>query len=191
MTEHLTGEQPNHAATKPRQGGGRSLHANAWIRVYRKLAGGLDGAADQWPPLMLRLILGYEFWEAGLMKYDGENWFGHLNFPFPFSLLSEQTLWFMGTWLELVGAVALLLGLGTRVVVFSLMILTLVAIETVHWPAAWHSLSELWQGYAITDKGHGNFKLPLLYLIMFLPLLFAGAGRWSLDYLLRRSLPAN
>ncbi len=191
MTEHPTGEQPNHAATKPEQGGGRSLLANAWVRVYRKLAGGLDGAADQWPPLMLRLILGYEFWEAGLMKYDGENWFGHLSFPFPFSLLSEQTLWFMGTWLELVGAVALLLGLGTRVVVFSLMILTLVAIETVHWPADWHSLSELWQGYAITNKGHGNFKLPLLYLIMFLPLLFAGAGRWSLDYLLRRCLPAN
>ncbi|NOQ63383.1 MAG: DoxX family protein, partial [Methyloprofundus sp.] len=63
-------------------------------------------------------------------------------------------------------------------------ILTIVAINTVHWPAEWNTLAELWQGYAISDKGHGNFKLPLLYLIMFIPLLFNGAGKWSLDYVL-------
>lgn len=158
----------------------------ALVIFYQKIIARLNRHADQWPPLLLRLILAYEFWEAGMMKYSGDNWFGHLNFPFPLSLLSNDMLWFLGTWLEIIGALALILGLGTRLFSLALMLLTVVAIYTVHWPAEWHSLSELWQGYAISNKGHGNFKLPLLYLIMFTPLLFGGAGRWSLDYLLSR-----
>ncbi|MGR9116351.1 MAG: HvfX family Cu-binding RiPP maturation protein [Gammaproteobacteria bacterium] len=153
---------------------------------YRKIIAGLNRRTDRLPPLLLRLILAYEFWEAGIMKLGGENWFNYLSFPFPLRLLSDDALWFMGTWLELIGAVALILGLGTRFFALALMVLTVVAINTVHWPSEWSSLSELWQGYAITDKGHGNFKLPLLYLIMFTPLLFGGAGRWSLDYILSR-----
>lgn len=164
----------------------KTLKPSSLYAGYRKFIAVLNRQADQLPPLLLRLILAYEFWEAGMMKYDGENWFSHLSFPFPFSLLSDDTLWFMGTWFELIGAVALVLGLGTRFFALSLMILTGVAINTVHWSPDWNSLSELWQGYAITDKGHGNFKLPLLYLIMFMPLLFGGAGRWSLDHLLNR-----
>jgi putative oxidoreductase len=47
-------------------------------------------------------------------------------------------------------------------------------------------LSELAQGYAISNKGHGNFKLPLIYLAAFMPLLLSGAGKLSLDALLAR-----
>jgi len=39
----------------------------------------------------------------------------------------------------------------------------------------------LWSGYLITAKGGGNFKLPLLFIIMLLPLVFHGGGRISLD----------
>ena len=92
----------------------------------------------------------------------------------------------MSTWIEIIGAIALVIGLGTRFFSLSLIILTLVAINTVHWSTEWNSLSEFWQGYAITNKGYGNFKLPLLYIIMFMPLLFGGAGRWSLDYALTK-----
>ncbi len=168
------------------QGFHQNMRPAVLIAGYQKLAARLNRHADQWPPLLLRLILAYEFWEAGMMKYGGENWFSHLDFPFPLSLLSNETLWFFATWLEIIGALALLLGLGTRFFSLALMLLTVVAINTVHWPAEWNSLPELWQGYAISNKGHGNFKLPLLYLIMFVPLLFGGAGCWSLDYLLNR-----
>ena len=41
--------------------------------------------------------------------------------------------------------------------------------------------SDLVEGYAITDKGHGNYKLPLLFLVMLVPLILRGAGRLSLD----------
>ena len=163
-----------------------SATTNFCQSIYQKIIAFLNNGANQFPPLFLRLILAYEFWEAGIMKFEGKNWFEHITFPLPFNLLSNDVLWAMGTWFELIGAIALLLGLGTRFFTISLIVLTLVAINTVHWSSDWNTLSGLWQGYAITNKGHGNFKLPLLYLIMFMPLLFGGAGKWSLDYALNK-----
>jgi putative oxidoreductase len=91
--------------------------------------------------------------------------------------------------------VALLLGVGTRFAAAALWVLTVVAIYAVHWPSEWSSLAELWQGYAITNDGFGNYKLPLIYLVMLLPLMLGGGGRFSLDSLLahltaRRHTPA-
>ncbi len=97
--------------------------------------------------------------------------------------------WNISTGFELVGAVALLLGLATRFFTVSLIILTIVAIAAVHWPTEWHTLSQLFTGYRIVDEegdGFGNYKLPLLYIVMFLPLLFNGAGKLSLDYLIKK-----
>ena len=162
----------------------QNLKSSSLFAVYDKIIALLNDCAAPLPPFLFRLILAYEFWEAGMMKYSGENWFSHITFPLPFSLLSSDMLWAMGTWIEIIGAIALLLGLGTRFFSLALIILTIVAINTVHWPTEWNTLAELWQGYAISDKGHGNFKLPLLYLIMFMPLLFNGPGKWSLDYVL-------
>lgn len=148
---------------------------------WRAFTRRLERLAPVVPPLLLRIVLAYEFWEAGWMKLHGENWFQDLSFPFPFSLLSADINWTLATAFELLGPIALVLGIGTRFVSLALMVLTWVAIATVHWPAEWHSWSELLQGYAITDQGYGNYKLPLLYLVMFVPLMFGGAGTLSLD----------
>ncbi len=137
------------------------------------------------PQLVLRFILAWEFGTAGFEKLNGENWFANITFPFPLSEVPIAFSWGLATWFEIIGAFALVLGLATRFFTVSLIILTIVAIAAVHWPESWSSLSELWKGYAITDKGFGNYKLPLLYLIMFLPLLFGGAGKLSLDHLLK------
>ncbi len=139
-------------------------------------------------PLGLRLILAWEFFESGREKYLGSNWFGDIQdqFPLPFNLIPPEISWQIATWFELAGACALLLGLGTRFFALSLMVLTVVATLAVHWPAEWHSLSELALGYVISDSGHGNFKLPLLFLVMLLPLTLQGAGMLSVDYWLKR-----
>ncbi len=143
-------------------------------------------AINTWlPQLALRLILAWEFGEAGFEKLHGTNWFANLSFPFPFNLLPPDFSWGLATFFEIVGAFAIALGLATRFFSLSLIILTIVAIAAVHWPEQWGTLSELWKGYSISDKGFGNYKLPLLFLIMFLPLLFGGAGKLSLDYWLK------
>ncbi|MCO7565462.1 DoxX family protein [Pseudomonas sp. S 311-6] len=139
----------------------------------------------QWSAdLPLRLFLAWEFFESGWEKLNGSNWFADLqaSFPFPFDLLPAGLNWQLSLWAELLCPLLLLLGLGTRLASAVLMVVTLVAIAAVHWPAHWSSLAELAQGYAITDQGHGNFKLPLIYLVALLPLLLKGAGRLSLDH---------
>lgn len=137
--------------------------------------------------LPLRLLLAWEFFESGWEKFNGENWFAHVqsSFPFPFDLLPAGLNWQLSMWAELICPLLLLLGLGTRLSALVLMVLTVVAIATVHWPTNWSGLTELAQGYAITDQGHGNFKLPLIYLVALLPLLLKGAGRLSIDHWLR------
>lgn len=158
--------------------------------LHASVAARLDGVNRSLPPLVLRLVMGWEFWESGLEKLRGENWFADIQqrFPFPFDLLPAGFSWTLSTWTELIGAVLLWIGLGTRFAAFSLLFVTFVATAAVHWPDMWTMWSDLLQGYSITDKGHGNFKLPLLFVVMLLPLLFGGAGRFSLDHLLARRL---
>jgi putative oxidoreductase len=157
-------------------------------RLHAPIAARLDGVGRSLPPLVLRLVMGWEFWESGIEKLRGENWFADIQqrFPFPFDLLPTGFSWTLSTWTELVGAVLLWIGLGTRLAAFALLFVTFVATSAVHWPDMWTMWSDLLQGYAITDQGHGNFKLPLLFVVMLLPLLFGGAGKASLDHLLAR-----
>jgi putative oxidoreductase len=138
------------------------------------LLGGLDTAGSWLAPLALRLLLAREFWDAGVEKFHGRNWFGAIQdrFPFPFNLLPADLNWQIATWLELIGPIALVLGLGTRFFSLSLSLLTLVAIAAVH---AGH-------GYTLAE---GGWKLPLIYLVMFLPLILSGPGKLSLDHWLR------
>jgi len=140
------------------------------------------------PQLVLRLILAWEFGEAGFEKLHGTNWFADLTFPFPFNLLPPDFSWGVATFFEIVGAFAIAFGLATRFFSITLIILTIVAISAVHWPEHWGTLSELIKGYRIVDEnndGFGNYKLPLLFIIMLLPLLFSGAGKASVDYWIR------
>jgi putative oxidoreductase len=138
--------------------------------------------------LSLRFLLGWDFFESGLEKFHGENWFMDIQdkFPFPFNLVAPAISWQMATWFELLGGIALVIGLGTRFFSVSLFVLTIVAIASVHWPESWMSFSELMQGYGFTDKGFGNFKLPVLFLGMLIPLMLLGPGRLSIDHWLRR-----
>ena len=125
--------------------------------------------------LALRLFAAYEFGEAGLAKWRGENWFADIRdaFPFPFDLLPAGLSWNLAMGAELVVPVLLVLGLLTRLGALALMILTAVAWYAVH----------AGNGYNVCDNG---YKMALIYLLLLLPLLLQGAGKYSLDYLLSR-----
>lgn len=95
-------------------------------------------------PLALRLYLAPIFFTAGMNKLnnfpDTVQWFGDmmdgLGLPFPTLMAGLAT----GT--ELVGAAALVLGLGLRWMTLPMMFTMLVAIVTVHWPNGWLAISE-------------------------------------------------
>jgi putative oxidoreductase len=158
----------------------------ALMNLRRTVVGFLDTSGDWIAFLPLRLLLAWEFGRAGLMKFNGYNWFANIqdNFPFPFNVVPVEISWFLATWFEILGAIGLMLGLFTRFWASSLIVLTIVAIAGVHWPEEWQSLGELWRGYTVTDKGFGNYRIPLLFIVMLVPLAFRGAGKLSLDYAL-------
>lgn len=140
----------------------------------KELLGRLDQAGAWLPHLGLRFLLAFEFWQSGVEKLHGQNWFHEIQarFPFPLHLVPVEVSWHLATWLELTGPVALVLGLGTRFFSLALALLTVVAWASVH----------AGQGYNVCENG---WKLPLIYLVMFLPLIFSGPGRLSLDAWLR------
>ena len=159
--------------------------------IYDDLTARLRASGNWVWPFFLRAILAHEFFKAGMTKLNGNNWFnGRIDsFPQPFKLLGGDISWFAATWGELVFSTLLLLGLFTRFAAFSLFVITVVAIMTIHWPAEWSSLAELWKGYSVSrvvEDGHffGNYRIPLLFIIMLLPLVFHGGGKFSVDNIL-------
>ena len=137
----------------------------------------LDNIGSWLGMLGLRLFLAYEFGQSGLEKFHGANWFADIQsqFPFPFSVIPVNISWFLATWIELIGAVMLVIGLGTRFWAFSFLILDVVAWYAVHASS----------GYNVCDNG---YKLPLMYLMMLIPLVLSGPGKLSIDHWIRTRL---
>jgi putative oxidoreductase len=158
------------------------------LKMKNQVVAILNPSADWVALLPIRLLMAYEFGKAGMTKFNGNNWFANVqdNFLFPFNYVPVEISWFMATWAEILGGLCLFFGLFTRFWAFSLIIVSIVAISAVHWPDDWNSLAELWKGYAITDKGFGNYRVPLLFIAMLFPLVFYGAGKASLDNILTR-----
>lgn len=148
---------------------------NMIINLARVVIEKLDDMGAYVSVLPLRLLLAWEFWESGVEKFNGENWFTQIqdDFPFPFNVVPTGISWFISTWAELLGAIALVIGLGTRFTAATLIILDIVAWASVH----------AGNGYNVCDNG---FKLPLMYLMMLIPLFLSGPGKVSLDALIKR-----
>ncbi len=161
---------------------------NSLLNLTKRTVDTLDMIGDVIALLPIRLLMAYEFGRAGLMKLNGNNWFANVqdNFPFPFNVIPVEISWFLATWFEILGAMGLVLGLFTRFWAFSLVILSVVAIAGVHWPAEWSSLAELWKGYSVTDNGFGNYRIPLLFIAMLIPLVLRGPGKLSVDHLIAK-----
>lgn len=147
------------------------------IDLYTRATDSLARLGNAIAPLALRLLLAWEFGTAGMEKLRGQNWFAdiHNRFPFPFGLVPVEISWLLATWSELIGAALLAVGLATRFTSAALIVLTLVAWAAVH----------AGLGYNVCQNG---WKLPLIFLVLFVPLLLNGAGTLSLDHLIGRRL---
>ena len=127
---------------------------------------------DWLPPLLLRLFVGYFFFETGWGKAHNLDTFAERfagwGIPYPYfnAVLSAYT--------ELVGGALLVVGLLTRVVAIPLIINMFVAIVSVKLA----SVSGL-NDFVELDEP--------LYLLSFFWLMVAGPGVVSLDFLLARA----
>jgi uncharacterized membrane protein YphA (DoxX/SURF4 family) len=124
-----------------------------WIDITHKV--------DFLGPLALRLYLVPVFWVAGTNKLDGMDnvisWFGNpdwgLGLPFPalMAWLAVST--------EILGAVALLLGLAMRWFCIPLMIQMIVAATKVHWHNGWQAVADPMSPFANADIGGAMQRL--------------------------------
>lgn len=119
--------------------------------------------------LILRVILGLTFFVHGLAKFQGgiENiagWFDSIGIP--------SFMTYIVAAVELVGGVALILGLGTRIIAGLLVIVMLVAISKVKLAAGFMGNGEM-----------AGYELDLALMAMSAYLAIAGSSLYSLDQL--------
>lgn len=139
------------------------------VIVYENISKKLNNAKDL-PLLFMRLVLAYGFYDPAIKKWNNMDdiisWFDSMGMPFPTinAYLSATT--------EMTGVVLLTLGLFTRLISFPLMVVMLVAINTVHWS----------NGF---EAGNNGFEIPLYYLIMLFTLMIYGGGKISIDNLIK------
>ncbi len=123
--------------------------------------------------LAVRLILAYGFFNPALMKWQNINsivdWFRDLGIPLPGlnAYLAAST--------EMAGVVLLTLGLASRIISIPLIFIMIVAIVTVH----------LGNGF---EAGNNGFEIPLYYILLLLVILVYGAGKISLDNIIKVKL---
>jgi putative oxidoreductase len=123
------------------------------------------------PPLLARITVGWVFLQAGFGKIGNlgnvTGFFASLGIPAPAFNAA------LVAWVECLGGLLLILGLGTRLVSIPLSIIMIVALCT----AQAENITGLGALFGISDY---------LYLLLLVWLLIAGPGRVALDTLVAR-----
>jgi putative oxidoreductase len=130
--------------------------------------------------LLLRFLLGLIFFPHGAQKVLG--WFGGYGFTASMGFFTETMhiaapLAFLAIAAEFAGAIALILGLFTRMAAFGIIVNMAVAILMVH---GQNGFFMNWSG---SQKGEG-FEYHLLTIGVGLVLLVRGGGKWAIDTLI-------
>jgi putative oxidoreductase len=138
-----------------------------------------------WGPLVLRLIVGYGFTIHGFAKLSrGPDSFAgvlhSLGVPAPHFMAWVTTL------TELLGGIAIGLGVLVTLVSIPLAMILVVAIFTVHLPYGFSSIKLIAVTQAGAQFGPPGFECNLLYLAALAALVLGGPGPLAIDGLLRQ-----
>lgn len=132
--------------------------------------------------LILRVLLGIVFFPHGAQKVFG--WFGGHGFSATMATFTEKMeipafFAFLDIVAEFGGAIALIIGLLTRVASFGIAVVMVVAVYLVHIP---HGFFMNWFG---KQQGEG-FEYHILAFAIAVALMIKGGGRWSIDGLIAK-----
>lgn len=139
----------------------------------------------QWSPLFLRLIIGYGFMAHGWAKLSKgpagfEKLLTQIGIPFP-----HLTSW-ISALTELLGGLAIFLGVFVSITAIPLIFTILVAMFTIQINYGFSSVKTI----ALTPKGPlfgpPGYEINLLYIAGLISLIITGAGIFSIDSLIKR-----
>jgi putative oxidoreductase len=138
-----------------------------------------------WAPVPLRLIVGYGFMEHGFAKLSR----GPDAFPIILQALGVPAPHLMG-WLtiavEIIGGLAVLLGVLVPLASVPMAAVLLVAIVTVHLPYGFSSIKLQAVTAAGAQFGPPGFETDLLYLACLTALVLGGSGPLAIEGLLTK-----
>jgi putative oxidoreductase len=137
----------------------------------------------EWYAIPIRLMVGYGFMQHGYAKiaHGPENFvniLSALGVPFP-ALMAWATIA-----IELLGGLAVLLGVLVPLASVPMIVVLLVAIFTVHTPNGFSSIKLLSVDASGAHFGQPGYETDLLYVAGIVALLFGGVGPFALDRLL-------
>ncbi|EGL84197.1 DoxX family protein [Caldalkalibacillus thermarum TA2.A1] len=123
----------------------------------------------EWSLLILRVVLGLSFFVHGLVKFQSglsniAGWFSSIGLP--------GFLAYVVAIVELAGGIAMILGIGTRVVAFLFAFIMIGAIFTVKISAGF-----------LGNEQMAGYELDLAFLAMSVALLISGSRLYALDQL--------
>ena len=135
-----------------------------------------EPAPQPWPDralAVLRIVTGLLFLIAGTMKA-----FSYPPSPVPMPPMPVFSQIWIGAWMEVIGGILILIGLFTRPVAF----LLAGEMAVAYWQ--FHAPNSIWPTV--------NMGVPaILDCFIFLYLMVAGAGAWSVDRMLARRKTAT
>jgi putative oxidoreductase len=139
----------------------------------------------RWAPIPLRLIVGYGFMQHGFAKLSkGPEAFAvvlhAIGVPAP-HLMAWLTIL-----IEIIGGLAVLLGVFVPLVSLPMAALLFVAIFTVHLPYGFSSIKLMSVTSGHAQFGPPGYECDLLYLACLAALVIGGSGPMAIDGYLRR-----
>ena len=142
-----------------------------------------------WALLALRLVVGFGFMAHGMAKWQrGPEGFGRLlhQMGVPVPAVSAWAV----TLVEVLGGLAILLGVLVAVASIPLIMTMLVAMFTVHIPHGFSSVNTIGLTEAGPVFGPPGYEINLVYIAALLVLAVMGPGPFSVGELLtRRRMP--
>src|SRR5262245_47491374 len=141
----------------------------------------------EWVPVPVRLVIGFGFMAHGWAKFSrGPAGFAKLlaqiGAPSP-----ELTAW-VSTFVEILGGLAIFVGVFVEVVSVPLIIMMLVAMFKVHLRYGFSSINTIGLSADGPKFGPPGYEVNLLYIAGLLALILGGAGALSVDRLLGRRM---
>ncbi|MES2425573.1 MAG: DoxX family protein [Bacteroidota bacterium] len=140
----------------------------------------------QYAPLILRLVVGYGFAAHGWAKIIRgpaglEKLLTQTGIPLPH--LSSLIL----PYIELLGGLAILLGIFTTIIATPLICTMVVAVITIHFKFGFSTVNTIGLTSTGPKFGPPGYEINLLYIAGLLSLMLTGAGVFSVDdWLIKR-----
>jgi len=137
-------------------------------------------------PLCLRLIIGYGFMVHGWVKISrGTNGFEKLltQIGIPFPHINALIV----PYIELIGGVAIFLGIFVAITAIPLIATMLVAMFTIHFKYGFSSINTIGLTPDGPLFGPPGYEIILLYIGGLISLILTGAGTFSVDNLIFRN----